>query len=107
MSINPQLDEIKIAVTGANGYIGSSLVRRLNESGVKVIRILRRESIILIEDWPESSNDIDRSNFVAQNKIMFSMLSNRKITSFEDGTTKLVRHYFGKSKKNNINEKSY
>jgi farnesol dehydrogenase len=43
---------MKAFVTGATGYVGLSLIRRLLEEGVKVKALCRRQSLSLLKDFP-------------------------------------------------------
>ena len=98
-----------IAITGASGYIGSSLTLELKKYSVKIIRISRKKitSIKGIEDWVLDLNYLDSwVKIVSEVDIIFHLSGNTSIYNAEQDpqesllTTLLpVTHLIAASKK--------
>jgi UDP-glucose 4-epimerase len=83
-----------ICITGASGYIGSSLVSQLGNYPVKkIIRISRKKlkPLANIEDWIFDLNDYNSwLRIVKQSDIIFHLSGNTSITIAEDAPEKTL-----------------
>jgi len=84
--LSKQLADKVIVVTGASGYIGSSLVNELSKYSVKLIRISRKKLVPIfgIEDWILDLNESSSwSKIVGESDIIFHLAGNTSIYEAE------------------------
>jgi len=84
--LSKKLENKVIVVTGASGYIGSSLVNELSKYSVKLIRISRKKLVRKsgIEDWILDLNEGSSWNkIVGESDIIFHLAGNTSIYEAE------------------------
>jgi len=86
MDISSKLEGKVVSITGASGYIGSSLVQELEKYSLKIIRISRKELVPKdgVEDW---ALDLNKKSswirIVSKSDIIFHLSGNTSIYNAE------------------------